>query len=75
MRPSGYFYETRAEGIAKGLLDNLYALTPPVQPVAPAQNVNEAAPEVPPQEAVEDDAPQAPAQPLSRQILRKAQKR
>jgi hypothetical protein len=37
------FYETRAEGIAEGLLDNHYALAPPVQPVAPAQNGNEGA--------------------------------
>jgi len=73
------FYETRAEGIAKGLVADLYALTLPVQPVAPAQNGNEAAaPGVPPQQqenAEEDDAPQAPAQPLARQILRKAKKR
>jgi hypothetical protein len=70
------FYETRAEGIAKGLVADLYAIAPPV---APAQNGNEAAaPGVPPQQqenAEEDDAPQAPAQPLARQILRKAQKR
>ena len=37
------FYETRAEGIAKGLVADLYALTLPVQPVAPAQNGNEGA--------------------------------
>jgi hypothetical protein len=73
------FYETRAEGIAKELVADLYALTLPVQPVAPAQNGNEgAALAVPPQQQEnldEDDAPQAPAQSLARQILRKAQKR
>jgi hypothetical protein len=68
------FYETRAEGIAKELVADLYAIAPPV---APAQNGNEgAALAVPPQQQEnvdEDDAPQAPAQPLPRQILRKAQ--
>ena len=63
------FYETRAEGIAKGLVDDLYALAPPV---APAHIENEAdAPGVPLQEAenaVEGNAPHVPAQPLSRQI-------
>ncbi len=76
--PIRLFYETRAEGIAKALVADLYALTLPVQPVAPAQNGNEgAALAVPPQqqENVDEEDAQAPAQPLSRQILRKAQKR